>query len=244
MQSLEEVRSLRSSEGQLGPYSERVFQHACRIAEQSNIEISIPRISQRQRLRMNLPTSSPQKYFEIAVLVPFLDHLISEMEVRYQPHVKKASLLQGLLPKNISNVSSFASIKEGVDLYANDIPNSLIVDEEYSRWKTMWLAVPVNQQPVTVQECLKACPPDRFPNLFALLKLFAVLPLSSASCERSASTLRRLHTYLRCSQTEERLSALALIHAHYEFDVSISQVCKRFMAKYPRLMEINSLLLD
>ena len=129
-QTLKEVKSLRSSDGQLASYSGRVFQHASRIAEQSNIEISTPRIGQRQQHRLNLPIDSPQKYFEVAVLVPFLDHLISQMETRYQPHVQKASLLQGLLPRSISNMSSIASVNEGIALYAGD---SLIVDEEYSR---------------------------------------------------------------------------------------------------------------
>ena len=241
---LNEMKSLRSSEDQLGPYSNRVFQHASRIAAKSNIDVALPRISQHQQHRLNLPAPSPEKYFELAILVPFLDHLISEIEARFQPHVKKASLLHGLLPRSISAESSVASLQDGVILYSHDIPNALIVDEEYNRWKQMWQAIPLDERPGSVQETLKACSPDRFPNLFALLKLFGVLPLSSASCERSASTLRRLHTYLRCSQTEDRLSALALVHAHYDIDVSIGQVCQRFMQKHPRRMEISSLLLD
>ena len=102
------------------------------------------------------------------------------MEVRYQPHVQRASLLQGLLSRSISNMSSIASVNEGIALYTGNIPNALIVDEEYSRWQTMWLTVPVNEWPVSLQECMKSCPPDRFPNLFVLLKLFAVLSLNSA----------------------------------------------------------------
>ena len=38
-----------------------------------------------------------ERYFEAAVLVPFMDHLISQMEARYQSHVQKARLLQDLL---------------------------------------------------------------------------------------------------------------------------------------------------
>ena len=48
-QTLKEVKSLKQSEGQLASYSGRIFQHASRIAEQSNIEISTPRIGQRQQ---------------------------------------------------------------------------------------------------------------------------------------------------------------------------------------------------
>lgn len=62
-QKLKEVQSLRSSEGQLASYSGRVFQHASRIAEQSNIKISTPRIGQRQQHQLNLPIYSPRLLF-------------------------------------------------------------------------------------------------------------------------------------------------------------------------------------
>ena len=67
---------------------------------------------------------------------------------------------------------------------------------------------------IKVSDSLKLCSPETLPILFTLLKLFATLPLSSCSCERSASILRRLNNYLRRSQSEEWLSALALIHCN------------------------------
>ena len=38
---------------------------------------------------------------------------------------------------------------------------------------------------------------------------------------------------MRCIQSEERLSALALIHMSYEYDINIEHVCKLFVPKYP-----------
>ena len=82
------------------------------------------------------------------------------------------------------------------------------------------------------------------PNLRVLLQLFATLPLSTCSCERSASALRRLNTYLRCTQSEDRLSAAALIHANYVTPVDVNQVCKLFMQKHPRRIEAPSMLFE
>ena len=76
----------------------------------------------------------------------------------------------------------------------------------------------------------------------SLLKLFATLPLSSCSCERSASALCRLNNYLRSTQTAERLSALALIHIAYETEINLDTVCKLYLEKYPRRIECASLL--
>ena len=60
-----------------------------------------------------------------------------------------------------------------------------------------------------------------------------IFPLSSCSCERSASALRRLKNYLRCLQTEERFSALALVHCNYETQ-DVNSVCKLHLEKRPR----------
>ena len=72
---------------------------------------------------------------------------------------------------------------------SNDLPNAQIVDEEYYHWKCQWLSVPLNKRPNTLHQSLKQCSPNNLPNLYTLLKLFATIPLSSCSCERSASAL-------------------------------------------------------
>lgn len=182
-----------------------------------------------------------KKYFEVTVLLPFLDHLISDRETRFSKHVSKAAQIQGLLPKFLSPELSVAAIQDAVQFYSADLPNAEVIDE-FARWKTKCVSIPVDERPSSLEECLKACGSASYPNLTALLKLFAVLPLSSVSCERSASALRRLHTYLRCTQTEQRLSALALVHVHYSKSISVQRVCKLFKEKHPRRLEVGSLL--
>ena len=55
---------------------------------------------------------------------------------------------------------------------------------------------------------LKECDEDMYPNLYVLLKICCTIPATSCECERSASALRRLHTFNRASMTQERLSSL------------------------------------
>ena len=62
----------------------------------------------------------------------------------------------------------------------------------------------------------KECDDDLFPNIYALLKICATIPAMSCECERSASSLRRLHTYNRACMGQERLSSFALMHIHYQ----------------------------
>jgi len=49
-----------------------------------------------------------------------------------------------------------------------------------------------------------------------LLQVLATLPVTTATAERSFSTLKRLKTYLRSSMVDDRLTSLALIHVHAE----------------------------
>ena len=53
-----------------------------------------------------------------------------------------------------------------------------------------------------------------FPGLHTALVLFIVLPATTCQAERSFSMLRRLLTYLRSTQGQERMSSLALLNSH------------------------------
>ena len=179
------------------------------------------RISQHQRHRCNIETSSVEEYFKQTIAIPLLDQLISDISQIFSEHSKQSATLEALLPINITSANAISDISSAVTFYAEDLPNSDILDEELHRWKLRWLSCPLEKRPNTLSGSLKQYSYDTLPNEFTLLKVFATIPLSSCSCERSASTLRRLNTYLRCTQTEERLSALVLIHTHYESDINI-----------------------
>ena len=229
-----QLKQLRDN---IDDYSKRIFQHSSNLAEKSGISITQPRVSQRQQHRLNIDCDSPEEFFKIIVLIPFLDHLLSDLSSRFHHHVKQASQLQSLLPSKITSTTSINDISDAIQFYNDDLPNPLIMDEEFLVWKSKWLSVQAQERPTTLQDCLKQCSQTTLPNIFCLLKLFATLPVSSCSCERSASTLRRLNTYLRCTQSEERLSSLALIHCNYGKEIDVDNVCRQFMIKHPHRMQ-------
>jgi hypothetical protein len=74
--------------------------------------------------------------------------------------------------------------------------------------------------------------------LIKLAKLIVTIPASSASAERSFSGLKRIHTYLRNSQGQARLSNLSLIALEKELATNIRKsksfyddVLKEFLKK-------------
>ena len=55
------------------------------------------------------------------------------------------------------------------------------------------------------------------PTLGKAIQMYAVIPATSCSAERSFSSLRRLKTYLRNTMGQDMLSSLALLHIEREF---------------------------
>ena len=71
---------------------------------------------------------------------------------------------------------------------------------EIKMWKLKITSQDVNMKSGLV--ALLSCPKIDFPNIYFLIKLFCTLPVSTATPERSFSTLKRLKTYLRSTMNE------------------------------------------
>ncbi|XP_077293750.1 zinc finger MYM-type protein 1-like [Arctopsyche grandis] len=79
---------------------------------------------------------------------------------------------------------------------------------------------------------------DVLEQVFSLIQLICTIPSTSASAERSFSTMKRIKTFTRSSQSEERLSGLALIAIEKKimsnlknnkkfYDAVIDEFCKK-----------------
>lgn len=53
---------------------------------------------------------------------------------------------------------------------------------------------------------------DSFQNLYKLLQIAITIPVSSATCERSFSTMRRIKNWLRSSMLQQRFTNLSLLN--------------------------------
>ena len=75
-----------------------------------------------------------------------------------------------------------------------------------------------------------------YPNIHCVLKVLLTMPVSTASAERSFSTMRRLKTYLRSTMTDKRLTGLALMNIHTDLEIDSEEVLKQFDATCRRAM--------
>ena len=131
-----------------------------------------------------------------------------------------------------------------LQFWNDDIPIHLSLLNEIKEWKRHWTLQQPQEDPTTLLECYLAADEDRFPIIKALLRIGCTLPVGSADAERFFSCLRRLKTYLRNRMGEDRLSSLALMNIHHEFEVNIDKVIEEFKKKSNRRLFSRSLLLD
>ena len=83
--------------------------------------------------------------------------------------------------------------------------------------------------------------PYFFPNINVLLCILCTLPVTSAECERSFSTLKRLKTYLRSTMTTERQSGLAMMNINYGRAIEIINI---FATRHPCRLALKDVLTD
>lgn len=65
------------------------------------------------------------------------------------------------------------------------------------------------------------------------MQIFAVVPVISATGERSFSTLKIEKTYIRSRMLNDRLNALILINVHKDYKINNVEVAREYLEKPP-----------
>ena len=84
---------------------------------------SIPRRCNRQMQRANVKGEVPEVYYYRSLTIPFLDHLLHELEDRFSSNAKVATLGLCLVPSVISKRDDWqTNVKNLASLYHVDLP--------------------------------------------------------------------------------------------------------------------------
>lgn len=196
--------------------------------------IKIPRIVTRQQNRSNVKAATAEEYFRITVAIPFFDDFIEQLSERFANHKKSPSSLYFLLPTMcVTHI-----VKDGDFSLYQQFLNLDTLSAELQLWKQKWTELPQADRPKNAIDSLSACNRSMFPNIHILLKILATLPVSTASSERSFSTLRCLKDYLRNSTGQERLTGLALLSVHRNIKIDTTEVLNRFAREKQRNVQL------
>lgn len=229
--SLQAIRENCTSEFQ------QIFQDLTNIGSELGVEITMPRVNKFQKNRSNISTTDPQVYYRVSTFIPFLEDLISALEERFLHHEEIISSLQFVIPR-FSDVP-FENVRCCVNFYKEDLGNPMedLVKAEWDLWRLKWQCS--TELPATAMDGLAACSSSQFPNIFNLLHILAILPVTTATVERSFSTLRLLKTYLRSTTGQDRLTGLALLYIHRHVEVTNSEIITFFAESHARRLQLS-----
>ena len=160
-----------------------------------------------------------QQYFEVIYL------LIGEIKRRFdQPTFSIFQEIEKLIIDSC-NGAMFEPSSDFKNMYATDINIEnllaqlpMMPDVVRTANKDNHMGIHKITSVNTVCEIFNACkfPKTMFSEVDKLLQMYLTIPLTSATAERTFSTLRRLKSYLRSTMTQKRLNHLVILHSYQQ----------------------------
>ncbi|KAF0749808.1 52 kDa repressor of the inhibitor of the protein kinase-like [Aphis craccivora] len=124
------------------------------------------------------------EYFRISVFIPYLDSFILQLKSRFLNHIDILSSFHSLFDEN----STKEEFKKLAEFYEEDL------NEEFQLWQRKLKKL--EMKPKNSIDALKLCNSDIYPGVNKLFQILAKLPISTASNERTFSSLKRIKKYL------------------------------------------------
>ena len=163
-----------------------------RLLHGEEFELTTPRLTGRQTHHSNPPSNTPEKYFRITLYNEFLAHIVSELEERFlnnPAHSIVVELLY-LLPNECIGLANDVMVPEdfetAMNQFSDDLPSHVMFTTEYNLTVQQWKGCSGEFPRTSVTGALRECSALAYPNVHALLKLAAVLPIT---CEPASEVL-------------------------------------------------------
>jgi len=120
--------------------------------------------------------------------------------------------------------------------YEADLPSSIeVLRGELCLWKELWKTK--SEKADTPKEAYKSA--YMFPNIECLLKILCIIPVTTATSERSFSSLKRIKTYLRSTMNQSRLNGLAMLNINKHIKITTEEVLDIFSTKHNRKLQLD-----
>ena len=218
----------------------KMFEDILNLAEKIGVEREMmkvkPRIMTNSVYRANAGTNeqTAEDYYRINVFYPMIDSIMSDVKSRFGPHQKETFHLCKLLPHIVAN-STWQDIYPAIKKYSRYLDIEVKVEGEFLLWRQKFISYqPAAEEKAPVINALRLCEPLIYPNISKLLKILAVLPVSTAEAERYFSKLEKTMTTLRTTMAEERLESLIMLNVHRARTPSIDAIIDKFAEKSSR----------
>lgn len=129
-----------------------LFGEAAQLCRNADVEMTLPRRTGRQTKRANFPIDDPEAYYKCALYIPYLDHILMELETRFPPLSQLCAEIQLLIP-SLMPKDPFP-LTAAIEFYRSDLESPSVVRGELSRWFLRWRHVDMSLRPKTALEAL------------------------------------------------------------------------------------------
>lgn len=202
--------------------------------------ISMPRCVSRQRHRNNVPADSAHSFYKRNVWFPLLDQTIEDLNTRFSHSSKIVMEMTNLLPQFCTEADLEKMADDLYDNYSEKLTaTKMEFLYELKRWQHTWSLVRYDERPTTITECLIKCDEILFPNTQRILRIFATIPVTSCTAERSFSTLRLIKSFLRSTMGENRLNGLSLLSVHKNIKLDHEEVIQEYARKFDTRLRLT-----
>nr|CAI5865135.1 unnamed protein product [Callosobruchus analis] len=185
--------------------SNEILQKARAVAMDLNIEISVPRLAHKQTHRSNPPSDNDNEYWRRSLIIPYIDSLISSLNIRFSQENTPAFALSRLHPLYMTK-TSIADLHKNAESFQEFY--NLDITGELNLWHNLWVTKALSDDQLKDIEVVDLFKEANifYPAVRKALIILSTIPCTTATVERSFSTLRRVKTWLRSTMGEERLT--------------------------------------
>ncbi|XP_044754788.1 zinc finger MYM-type protein 1-like isoform X1 [Coccinella septempunctata] len=222
--------------------SDEMLQRARAVAMDLNIEISIPRLAHKQTHRSNPPSDNDNEYWRRSLIIPYIDSLISSLNIRFSQENTPAFALSKLHPLYMTK-TSITDLHKNAESFQEFY--NLDITGELNLWHNLWVKKALTDDQLRDIEVVDLFNEANifYPAVRKALIILSTIPCTTATVERSFSTLRRVKTWLRSTMGEERLTGLCLMSVHRNYSKENSEfIEKTIIDKFssnPRRLLLN-----
>ena len=160
-----------------------------------------------QRNRNNIPSESVSDYFKKVVTMPLLDYFTTQLNERFDSASVMAYSGLVIIPSRMismvhKNIPWREKFKPFAKFHESDHPCYKALDAELDLWETYWLSN-TSCHPDNISSTLKSINFSSFSNIKICLRILGTLPVTTCTCERSFSSMRRLKNYTSSTMVSE-----------------------------------------
>lgn len=225
------LHSLKEMYDHIEVYHEFWNDEAVNLAAALDATVKVPR-SFLRRHQSESGAVRPDTYFRDHLSIPFVSHVIQEMDELFCEDHLKALRCLSLVPAVIEQLKPTEPDEESVQVFKDDIPNAGGLTAELHCWQVKWgKKVKGETAPTTLRQTAQLADMKFFPNTHAILKLVSILPVLTMD-SNSNLAYQRFQMFMKNMPDEFKSKNLAVLNINYDASYDLDALVDSFMQEH------------